>query len=276
MSQSVPASSISTNPLRISMQAITASAWAAALERFKSAGVAGYAAIWVAMPLFQLAMTGLVYQGVRTALLHYAVVGIAANTFVFNTQYYIGQILDEKRANGTLVGLFLAPCPRLCWLTGFAIVGMIETVLAAGATLLFGHLAFGVGFDPNYPALALAFLLFVASLWGMGFLFSAIGLVIKKSNDLSNLLSPFLTLLGGVYYPIALLPLALRVPAHLLPIGYGIQAIAGAALKHHTIAQLAPQLIPLAVFAAILPVIGVLAFSWVERGVRVRGELDLY
>ncbi len=276
MWQSVPASSISTNSLRVATQAITASARAAALERFKSTGVAGYVAIWVAMPLFQLAMTGLVYQGARAQLLRYAVVGIAASTFIFNTQYYIGQILDEERANGTLVGLFLAPCPRLCWLIGFAAVGMTETVLAAGATLLFGHLVFGVGFAPNYPALALSFWLFLASLWGMGFIFSAIGLVIKKSNDLSNLLSPFLTLLGGVYFPIALLPLALRVPAHLLPLGYGIDAMAGAALQHQGIAELAPQIIPLAVFAAVLPVIGVMAFAWVERGVRVRGELDLY
>jgi ABC-2 type transport system permease protein len=274
--QSVPASSTSTNPLRLTPQATIASAVAAGRERFKTAGMGGYTLTWIALPIFQLAMTGLIYQGVRPALLSYAVVGIAANAFIFNTLYFIGEILDEERVKGTLVGLFLAPCPRLCWLSGFSLVGLFETGLAAGATILFGRLGFGVRFHPDYPALLLAFLLFLASLWGMGFLFSAIGLAIKKSNDLSNLLSPFLSLLGGVYFPVALLPVWLRLPAHLLPIGYGIQAMAGAALHHRTIAQLAPDLVPLLAFAAALPLIGILAFAWVERRVRVRGELDLY
>ncbi len=259
-----------------SVQAITASCRARALERLQSTGLAGYLAIWIAMPLFSLAMIGLVYRGVRPDLLSYSVVGIAAGTFVFNTLYYIGEILDGERVNGTLAGLFLAPCPRLCWLTGFAAVGLGETCLAAGATLIFGHLVFGVSFDPDYPALALSFLLFLSSLWGMGFVFSAIGLVIKKSNDLSNLVSPFLTLLGGTLYPVALLPLWLRIPARLLPIGYGIQAMAAALLHHQGIAALAPQILPLAGFAAALPVVGALAFRWIERGVRIRGELDLY
>ena len=41
-------------------------------------------------------------------------------------------------------------------------------------------------------------------------------------------------------------------------------------------AALASQLLPLLGFAIGLPILGVLAFNWIERAVRVRGELDLY
>jgi ABC-2 type transport system permease protein len=245
-------------------------------RRVARAGTLAYVATWVALPVFQLAVTGLIYRGVRPDLLGYSVVGAAASSFIFNTLYYVGQMLDEERLNGTLVGLFLAPCPRFSWLLGFALGGLVETILAAAATVVFGMAAFGVRFDPNYPALLVSFILYLASLWGMGFVFSAIGLIIKRSNDLANLISPFTTLLGGVYYPVALLPLWLQVPARCLPMGYGVQAMASAALHHAGFAELAPQLFPLAGFAAVLPVIGVQVFSWLERGVRQRGELDLY
>ena len=55
-----------------------------------------------------------------------------------------------------------------------------------------------------------------------------------------------------------------------------MQALADAALHRATIAALAPQLLPLAGFAVALPLAGTMAFRWVERAVRQRGELDLY
>jgi ABC-2 type transport system permease protein len=236
----------------------------------------GYIINWLAIPVFQLAIAELVYRGVRPDLLGYVVVGVAASTFIFNSQYYVGEILDGERIHGTLAGLFLAPCPRIAWLAGFAFGGLADTFLAAAAGIAFGMVVFGVRFHPAYPALILSFLLFFASLWGLGFIFSAIGLVLKRSNDLSNLLSPFIFLLGGIYYPISLLPLWLRIPAHALPFGYGMQAMADASLHHAGIGTLADQLLPLAGFAVSLPVLGVLAFGWVERKVRARGELELY
>jgi ABC-2 type transport system permease protein len=279
MSQSVPASSSSSRrweTLREALQAIIASWRAKLLEHVAVRGAGGYILIWVAIPVFQLATVGLIYRHVRPNLVAYTVVSIAASTFVTNAQYYIGQVLDEERLEGTLISLFLAPCPRLSWLTGFALGGLLETFLAAAGAVIFGHVAFGVQLDPNYPALILTFTLFLASLWGLGFVFSALGLILKRSNDLANLVDPFLFLLGGILYPVALLPLWLQIPARVLPLGYGMQALASATLHHASITDLAPQLLPLAGFAVVLPIIGIQAFSWIERRVRQRGDLELY
>lgn len=281
MRPSVPASSISTSETPLATVALTlravAASWRAMLgERLGQGGVLGYLAIWVVRPVFEIGIVALIYGDARPDLLRYAVVAIAASTFVFNAIYFIGEILDRERIKGTLVGLFLAPCPRLGWLSGFALVGVVETTLAATVGLLFGRYALGVRYDPNLPALALTLLLFLSSLWGMGLIFSAIGLYIKKANPLSNLVSPILFLLGGVYYPVASLPDPLRAAANALPLGYGIGALADAALYDTGIRDLAPQLLPLAGFAVALPLAGVLTFGWLERLVRVRGELDLY
>ena len=281
MRPSVPASSISTNAGPVDAVALTlraiAASWRAMLgERLGQGGILGYLAIWVVRPVFEIGIVALIYGDARPDLLRYAVVALTANTFVFNAIYFIGEILDRERIRGTLIGLFLTPCPRLGWLSGFALVGVVETVLAVAVGLLFGRFAVGVRYDPNFPALALTLLLFLSSLWGLGLIFSAVGLYLKKANPLSNLVSPILLLLGGVYYPVASLPDPLRLAARALPLGYGMQALADAALYDAGIRDLAPQLLPLAGFAAALPIAGVLTFGWLERLVRVRGELDLY
>jgi ABC-2 type transport system permease protein len=278
MQRAVPATSISTErPVALlALQAAWATWRALSVERFRAWGLGGYMLVWLAQPVFTVSVAALIYRGSRPDLLSYAVVGVAANAFIINSIFYIGEILDRERIKGTLVGLFLAPCPRISWLIGLASIGLSEVAVIAATSLLYGRFALGVHYHPDVPALFVTLALFVCSLWGIGFVFSAIGLYIRKANPFSNLVSPFLFLLGGVYYPVALLPVWLRYPARMLPHGYAIQALADATLYHAGIRDLAPQLLPLAGFAVVLPIIGISTFGRLERLVRRRGELDLY
>ncbi len=261
----------------LELRAVGASWRAKTVERFRATGVGGYLLIWTVRPFFELGVLALIYGGsARPDLIRYATVAIAAQALIFTAIYYVGEILDRERAIGTLAALFLAPCARASWLSGFALVGLAETAVIAAATLLFGRFALGVRLDPNLPAVALTLLLYVAALWGLGLVFSAIGLALKKANAFSNVVFPFTLLLGGVYFPVTELPDWLRYPARALPLGYGTEALAAASLRHANVADLAPQLLPLAGFALVLPVAGVLAFRGIERLVRERGELDLY
>lgn len=227
------------------------------------------------MPISQIAIFSLIY-GRTSDLFAYLVVAQAASAFIMTMIYYNGEILDREREKGTLVALFMAPCTRAAWLSGFILSGLIQTITMMVISLLFGWLAFGVTFDPNAPALIVASLLFVAALWGTGLILAGIGLVLKRANAFSNLVWPFIVLLGGVYFPVSELPNGMRQLSRILPFGYGIQAIADATLHNATLRDIQSDLIPLAGFAIAMPLAGILAFAWLERLVRVRGELDLY
>lgn len=276
MLRSAPASSISSSAtVAWELRAALASWQAMFRERWYLMGVGGGLLTWMVNPLLQLVALAIVY-GSDSGLFHYAVVAQAANTFVMNTVFWVGEILDRERVKGTLTSLFLAPCSRAAWLSGFILSGLAETLLVATAALLFGRFVYGVELDANLPAVGVTLVLFLAALWGMGLIFSGLGLLLKKSNPLANLIWSLFILLGGAWYPVASLPDWLRYPARCLPLGYGMQALADASLRHASIRELAPDLIPLAGFAVTLPVLGWLAFRWLERLVRVRGELDLY
>jgi ABC-type multidrug transport system permease subunit len=280
MLRSVPATSISTRQrdaltIRALLAIVLGSARVLLTERLRWRGMTGYIALVALRPIFEVGIAALVYRA-RPELLGYVVVALAANAFVFNVNFFVGEILDNERIRGTLAGLFLTPAPRSALLGGFALVGLFDVALAGGAVLLFGHFGLGVTYAPNWFSLAITLPLFVAALWGLGFAFSALGLWVKKANPLSNIVAPFMTLLGGAYYPVSQLPEPLHTIARALPNGYGLQAIANATLYGASPATLLPQLVPLAAFAIALPLLGGLAFRWVERAVRVRGELDLY
>jgi ABC-2 type transport system permease protein len=228
------------------------------------------------LPLFQIGTLALIYGGSSSALFRYALVAQVANLFVLNTIFWVGEILDRERVRGTLVPLFLAPCSRFAWLAGYTAAGLAETLITASVLLLIGRYGFGVRFDANLPALALTSVLFVAALWGMGLVFSGLGLLVKQANPLANLIFNLVLLIGGAYYPVAQLPDWLRYPARALPLGYGMQALADAALNDSSIHDIASDLVPLTGFALILPLLGMLAFTWIERLIRIRGELDVY
>jgi ABC-2 type transport system permease protein len=272
-------SSISQRPqpgrVRHELLAAFASWRAMTRERLYHFGAGGMFIILMAQPIVSLTLLSVIYDG-NPRLLSYVVVAQAAFAFVMNTIFWVGEILDRERVRGTLVPLFLAPCARFSWLSGFILAGLVETAIVAGVALTFGALVFGVSLNPNLPVLAVTLPLFLLSLWGIGLIFSGIGLILKKSNQFANLIWPFAMLLGGAYLPVADLPDLLRIPARALPLGYGMQALADATLHGAGFREVAPDLLPLAGFALAMPLLGVLAFRYLDRLVRVRGELDVY
>lgn len=265
----------STSRIRLEARAVAAACRARGTERLTFSGLGGFFVLWVMIPVVNLFLTQIIYAG-RPDLFSYSAIAISANAIVFAGIFFSGEILDRERLTGTLRALFLAPCSRYSWLIGSQIINLGEGFAIAAVSLAVARLAFDVRLDPDLVSVTVVLLLFIIVLWGFSMILGAVGLLIKQANQLANLISPIIGLLGGVQFPVALLPDWLRLPARALPFGYGFEALAAASLDHASLADLGPQLLPLTGFAIALPVAGVLTFNWLERVVRARGELDLY
>ena len=235
-----------------------------------------YALDWFVRPIFDLAIIALIYVGGNSELVSYAVVAVAFNMFLFSTIYFVGEILDRERVRGTLPSLFLTPASRVSWMAGYTSAGLAETLVRVIVILLAGMLFFDVRLDPNIPALLVVFPLYLLSLSGIGLILSGIGLLIKRSNSLSNLVSPLFMLVGGAYLPVDSLPDWLRFIARLLPMGYAMDALTAITNEHASLSDVSSSIVPLSVFAVVSPIVGLLAFRWLDVMVRRRGEIDLY
>lgn len=266
---------MAVNSISTELGAVTAASRAMFKERFHVYGRA-YALDWLVRPIFDLAIVALIYAGGRKDLVPYVVVAIAFNMFLFSTIYYVGEILDRERIRGTLPSLFLTPTSRFSWMAGYAAAGLIETLGRVVVVLLAGMLLFDVRLDPNIPALLVVFPLYLLSLSGLGLVLSGIGLLIKRANSLSNLISPLVLLVGGVYVPVDDLPTWLRIIARMLPLGYGMDALTAITNEHASLSDVWSSVLPLAFFAVVSPIVGILAFRFLDVMVRRRGEIDLY
>lgn len=249
-------------------------AWTVARSRIQGMGPIPYALTWVCFPLFQLLLLTLIYRE-NQDLLSYAVVAGSGTTLLIAMTFNAGEILDRERELGTLGNLFLAPCPRYVWLAGFQLFALIEAVVTAAISVGLAIALFDVTISINVLSLAVALALMVSCLWGVSMVLGSIGVLVRGANLISNFVFPFLGLLSGMMYPIALMPDWVRIPARALPFGYGIQAMVDAMTTRAPLGELQDDLIPLAGFALVLPLLGALSFRYVERAVRRMGYLEL-
>lgn len=259
---------------RARLAVVLAAATTVGKAKVLTSGPFFYALVWLSFPVFNLFLVGLIYRG-SPELRNYAIVGGACTAMLFGMLYNAGEILDTERHRGTLGNLFLAPVPRYAWLAGFQLFAVTEALTCAAITLTGGALAFRLRLDINVPALLVTVALFVACMWGFSMVAGSIGVAIRDANQLSNLLFTPVTLLAGTMFPLGDMPSWLAIPARCLPFSYGVQALVDATTTGASVADLWPDLLPLLGFAVCLPVLGIVAFNWVERLTRRRGTLEL-
>lgn len=263
-----------STPVAATLRLVGGGAVATAKTRLHTSGPGFYALVWLGFPVFNLLIIALIYRN-NASLRDYAVVGGAAMAMLFGMQFNAAEILDNERQRGTLGNLFLSPAPRHVWLGGFQLFSTCESIVTAALTVGVGVAVFGLSTHINAASLAVTLVLFVACMWGFSMAIGALGLAIRDANQLSNLLFPFIQILAGTMFPIALMPTWVAIPAHLLPFQYAVQAMVASVTEDASIGQLGPDLGPLFGFACLLPIAGVVAFRLVERRTRRRGALEL-
>jgi ABC-2 type transport system permease protein len=230
--------------------------------------------VWLSFPLFNLLLVALIYRA-DPALRNYAVIAGAGMALLFGMQFNAAEILDRERQLGTLGNLFVAPAPRYSWLAGFQLFAITESLVTATVSVMVGKAIFGLPLHVAPATLLVSLALFISSMWGFSMLVGAVGVVVRNANQLSNLVFPILQLVAGTMYPISLMPGWIEVPARCLPFGYGIQALVDSVTKGASLSDVADQLVPLAGFAVMLPLLGIVAFRAVERRTRRSGALEL-
>jgi len=115
-------------------------------------------------------------------------------------------------------------------------------------------------------------------------LFSSLGIisasfimVLKRGDPLSWVFTSMSMLLGGVYYPITVLPDWVQKFSYLLPITYSsLEGMRLALLKGYTLRELLPSIIPLLIFTVIMIPVSMWAFKYAVTRAKIDGSLIKY
>jgi ABC-2 type transport system permease protein len=157
--------------------------------------------------------------------------------------------------------------------TGYAFIW----ALARAILLLAAGLLLGVDLQwARLPEGLLVFGLIVAGYAGIGLLAAAFVVSFRTNATIPQAALVLSTVLGGVYFPTAVLPKAVAPLAEWLPLTPGLRALRQTLLLGYPLSAVAIDLVRLVALSASCLLIGVLALRWSFGYARRAGSLSQY
>jgi ABC-2 type transport system permease protein len=170
--------------------------------------------------------------------------------------------------------LLVTQTPLPVILAGSAVYPFIALALRTCVYLTWGALLFG--FAPRAANWAGAVVILLASILafaGLGILSASYSVLFKRGNPAKWVVLGVSGLVGGMMYPVSVLPGPLRFLARLIPVTYSLEGMRAALLAGAEWRELWPSIAALLLFAAILIPLSFLIFAWALRRTKITGTL---
>jgi len=185
--------------------------------------------------------------------------------------------IRQAQMTGTLEAMLMSPTRVSTIVLCSSLWRYLMTSLRVLAYLAVGAVFLGVNLGRgNYLAALLVLALTIVTFSSLGIIAASFIMVLKRGDPVTWLFSTLSSLLGGVYYPITILPDWLQRLSHLLPITYSLRAMRLALLQGRSLADLAPDILILLLFSLILLPLSLLAFRYAVHRAKVDGSLTHY
>lgn len=215
------------------------------------------------------------YAG-TTDYMSYIIVGTALANFIMAVFWGMGFSLKWDMNGGVLEANWLSPLPRPLMLVGRTFSSIATTSITSLGMILVAKLLWG--FNPIgdlWPAL-LTLLPLLIGLYGFGFAFAAVVMLMREANTLVDSGSFIIQILSGANFPVTVLPKWLLPVSLALPLTYGFDAVRGYLLKTPTLLPLQWELIILVAFMFVMIFVGLRTFYALERRVLQKGSIGQY
>ena len=204
------------------------------------------------------------YVLLSTALFGY--IGIGMGSFY--------ERIRSEQVEGTLEALLLTPTPPLIILFSMALWNSVFATITMAVYMILGTFLFHIDFSStNILSALLILILTITSFSSLGILSASFVMVFKRGNPVEWIVSGLEGLVGGVFFPITVLPPFLQFAAKFFPITYSIRAIQLAVYKGYSVRQLSAELSALFLFSLILLPVSFSVFKFALKKARREGSL---
>jgi ABC-2 type transport system permease protein len=242
------------------------------LELFETLfGVAGFYFLsrFIESPQLERALP----QG--TTYFSFALVGLAFFDYLSVALRAFDESLQDARQNGTLEHLLVTQTSLPVILAGSIVYPFVLLSLRTAIYLGWGAVLFGFPLrEANWPGALLVLAASILAFSGLGILSASYLLVFKRGNPVNWALLGLSSVVGGMMYPVSVLPVWLQYVARMIPVTYALEGMRAALLGHATVRELWPSLAALLIFAVFLLPISFAIFSWALRRTKITGTLS--
>lgn len=203
----------------------------------------------------------------------FILLGNALGQFISAVFWGMGFSLKNDMDAGVLESNWMAPVPRPLLLVGKTLNSLFVTGLSSAAILVLAGWLFGFSVRGEVWRAFLAVLPMLVGLYGFGFAFAALVLVVREANTLVDISNFMVGLLSGQSFPVQSLPRWLLPVSLAIPLTYGFDAVRGVLMGTRTLLPYRVELLLLTGFMVVMIAAGLAAFRWLERRVRRKGTL---
>ena len=203
----------------------------------------------------------------------FILLGTVLSNFILTVFWGMGYALKEDMDSGVLESNWLTPVSRILILVGRTLASLLTTTITSLLMLVIAGALFGFRPTGNTLAAFLVAIPMLLGLYGFGFAFAAVVLLMREANTLVDVSSFLVQGLSGANFPVKSLPYWLIPISLMLPLTYGFDAVRGFLLKTNTLLPLRTEVGLLIVFMFVMLWFGNWVFTKVERRVRTLGTL---
>lgn len=185
--------------------------------------------------------------------------------------------IREAQMVGTLEALLATRAPPSRIIVCLPAYDFLRTALKFVGYLGLGALFFGMRMSWQHWPIALLFLVLTLCAFGcLGLVVGGLTTAFKRTESINSLISGASFFLGGIYYPLSVLPPWARGPAQFLPITPAIEGLRIVLLGGGGWREALPQLLTLTAFVAVMLPLGIFVFRWSLARARRDGTLTQY
>jgi ABC-2 type transport system permease protein len=207
----------------------------------------------------------------------FVLIGIAFYRYMNVALITFSQTIREGQMTGTLEAMLVTPTKPDRILIYSSLWKYLKATFEVLVYLFFGAVFFGFQLgQANLVSTLLILVLTISAFSVFGILSAAFVLVFKRGDPVFFVFGTVSALLGGVYYPVTVLPKFLQAGSALIPLTYSLRAMRHAILQGASIGALAPELLTLTLFSAVGLPLSLILFQRALCRAREEGTLSQY
>uniref|UniRef100_A0A7C4PKS7 Transport permease protein n=1 Tax=Anaerolinea thermolimosa TaxID=229919 RepID=A0A7C4PKS7_9CHLR len=208
-------------------------------------------------------------------LVLYLLIGTLVWRFLSMIFYWITDLINIERWEGTIEYTLMAPVRRLTHMAGQTVFAVVYSLFFTGIILTVTTLVFKIDLSRANILGGVAMILSGSiSFIGIGIMASSLPLLFpERGAQMTNVFIALLMLVSGVYYPVSVLPGILRQLAVYSPATYVLEGVRRAMLEGAPTHELWGLMRPVLFIGVLLVPAGLWVFAQAERYAKRAGKL---
>ncbi len=240
-------------------------------------GIVFTVVLWFFMAKFIGDEVNVELAGREVGYFSFVLVGIAGMRFLNAAMTSFSNRLRKEQLSGTLEALLVTSAPLSMIVLSWACWDFIIAIFNIILTIALGVAFFG--FKINFAGVftfMVVLALTVLPLSALGVISASVIMVLKKGNPLNYLFSSISALLGGVFFPVSVLPEWLQYVARIIPLPWALDALRKSLIQGGGFGEVYLEINVLLLFTVVLVPLSLFVFRIALNRVRVDGSLCQY